>query len=249
MPESFRGGRPMSAASTTARAARAAAGRFPAMAVVIGASIVAASTFLIGTTPEEEEFRFGILTSWLHVRALAEGGYSFWTFSLGLGSPHPLVPNFLLHPLVPMLAVISPVTWVRLLLFVHTAFGVAGMWALGRTLGLRPMTNAACVCTFLFSAPSQQYLSTDFWPSHHIVWTSAPVLLLAVRPVPEADVHEVRRWSVGLGLGAGLVAACSNPAYFIVYLVPLAAILAAQWRAVRRRSWWLVIAALLALAI
>jgi len=162
--------------------------------------MLAASAFVVGTTPDEEEFRFAVLSSWLHVHALAEGAYPFWTFTLGLGSPHPLVPNFLLHPLLPLLAVMSPTIWVRLLLLLHTAFGVAGMWVLGRTLGLRPMTNAACVCTFLFSAPSQQYLLTDFWPSYYIVWTSAPWLLLALWRVLQSDVQEVRRWSIVLGL-------------------------------------------------
>jgi hypothetical protein len=247
--EFFRRGRRTGAGSLEVRAARATSGRLPALAIVVAASMLAASAFVVGTTPDEEELRFAVLSSWLHVHALAEGAYPFWTFTLGLGSPHPLVPNFLLHPLVPLLAVMSPVMWVRLLLLLHTALGVVGMWVLGRSLGLRPMTNAACVCTFLFSAPSQQYLLTDFWPSYYVVWTSAPWLLLALWRVLESDVKEVRRWSIVLGLGAGLVAANSNPAYFVVYMVPAGAILATHWRALGTRSWWLVIAALMAVAI
>ena len=51
------------------------------LAILLVAAAVAllASTFLIGATPDDEEFRFTILSTWLHVRALAQGQYSFWT--------------------------------------------------------------------------------------------------------------------------------------------------------------------------
>jgi hypothetical protein len=33
---------------------------------------------LLGTTPDEEEFRFAILASVLHVRALEQGSWQWW---------------------------------------------------------------------------------------------------------------------------------------------------------------------------
>jgi hypothetical protein len=59
------------------------------------------------------------------------GDWSFWTSALGLGIPQPLTPNFLLHPLLPLLAVVTPVTWVRILLLIHTltAPQACGHWS------------------------------------------------------------------------------------------------------------------------
>ena len=85
------------------------------LSVGLACSVVAGFclTFVIGSTQDEEEFRFAVLSTWLHVDALRHGRFEFWTALLGLGVPQPFMPNFLLHPLSPLLAVLSPVTWIR----------------------------------------------------------------------------------------------------------------------------------------
>lgn len=221
------------------------------LSVGLACGVVAllSTTFLVGSTPDDEEFRFAVLSAWLHVDALRHGRFEFWTATLGLGVPQPFTPNFLLHPLLPLLAVVSPVTWARVLLLAHTLLGAAGMWQLARRLRATALTSAVCVSTFLLATPAQNYVLTDFWPSHCIVWTSAPWLLLLLWRVLEADGRALRVWSVACGLCAGLVVASANPGHVIVYATVAAAVVVAHWHQVVARGRWIALATLIAAAI
>lgn len=204
--------------------------------------------FVVGSAYDEEEFRFAILSTALRVRALADGHAGFWTPLLAFGVPQPFIPNFTLHPLTPLLAGISPVAWSRVLLVVHTVVGAAGMWRLGGALGLSPLIQATGVVTFLLVAPVQNYVLSDFWPSHFIVWTLAPWLLFLAWRLLSRDTRQLRRWSCALAATAGIAAANSNPAYLLVF-APLAALVVATHIEMARLRWrWLSLAALVALA-
>jgi hypothetical protein len=160
-----------------------------------------------------------------------------------------MVPNFDMHPLVPLLAVVSPTTWARLLLVAHTLLGAAGMWQLARVLQITPLVRAVCVFTFLLATPTQNYTLTDFWPSHYVMWTSAPWLLLIAWRMLGATGRDVRGYGVMLGVCAGLVLATTHPGHAPVYGVVVLAVAVARWRAVLARWQWLLAAALIALAI
>ena len=219
------------------------------IALAAAAPALLAVAFLAGSTPDEEEFRWGILSSFLHLRALGQGTFGTWSSTIGFGMPQPMVPNFDMHPLVPLLAVVSTATWARMLLVAHTLLGAAGMWQLGRWLRLTPLVRAVCVFTFLLATPTQNYALSDFWPSHYVMWTSAPWLLLIAWRMLEATGGEVRRWSVMLGVCAGLVLATTHPGHVPVYAVVVLAVAAAEWRAVLAQWRWLLVAAAIALAI
>jgi len=219
--------------------------RWVSLTLVIGACAALAA----GTPPDDEEFRHAVLTSWLHVRALSEGTYAFWTSRLALGLPQPFIPNFWFHPLLPLLAVIEPSNWVRLLLLAHTVLGAAGMWLLGRMLGFRPLVRATCAFTFLLAAPGINYALSDAWPSHWIVWTSMPWLLLCLWRTLDSDGRDRWRSSVLLGLCSGLVIANANPAYAVVFAVLLIAVIMARWHSMIARWRPLSVAATIALLI
>ena len=223
--------------------------RIVPIALAAAAPAILTVVFLTGSTPDEEEFRWGILSSFLHLRALGQGTFGTWTSTLGFGIPQPMVPNFDMHPLVPLLAVVQPATWARLILVAHTLLGAAGMWQLGRMLRLTPLVLAVCVFTFLLATPTQNYTLSDFWPSHYVMWTSAPWLLLIAWRTLEATGRDIRRYSVMLGVCAGLVLATTHPGHVPVYGVVVLAVTVAQWRAALARWRWLLAAALIALAI
>jgi hypothetical protein len=223
--------------------------RILSIAVAAAAPAILVATFLLGSTADDEEFRWGVLSTFLHVRALAEGRLLAWTSTLGLGMPQPMVPNFHLHPLAPLLLAVSAVTWIRLLYAAHTIVGALGMWHLGRTLQLTPLTRAVCVFTFLLATPTQNYALTDFWPSHYVMWTSAPWLLLIAWKLLESDGREMVRLCLLLGFVGGLVLATTHPGHAPVYAVVAAAIAAAQGRAMVARWHALLAAAAIALAI
>jgi hypothetical protein len=216
---------------------------------VLGAIALTSSGFLIGSSPDEEEFRFAIVTSWLHSQSLLHGDYGFWTPLLGLGIPQPLTPNFWLHPLLPLLPWLGPVMWVRVLLLTHTLLGAAGMWQLTKTLVLQPITRAVCVVTFVLAAPVCNYLFTDFWPSHYVVWTSMPWVLVLVWRTLDGDRAKVPLRSLALGLSAGLVMANTNPGHILVYITLLLAVALTNLRRLVARWRWIALAMLIAGAI
>lgn len=208
-----------------------------------------AAGFVLGTPPDEEEFRYAVLTSSLHVHALQGWSYAFWTSLLGFGLPQPFIPNFWFHPLLPLLAVLEPATWVRLLLLAHTIVGAAGMWDLGRVLALRPSVRATCACTFLLSAPGMNYALTDTWPSHWVVWTSMPWLVSFLWRLLDSSGRDRWLWCTLLGLCSGLVIASANPAYAVVYGVLLVAVILCRFRSVVDRWPFLGLSALIMFAI
>lgn len=211
--------------------------------------VIACAVLASGTPPDDEEFRHAVLTSWLHVRALSEWTYPFWTSRLALGLPQPFIPNFWFHPLLPLLAVLEPATWVRVLLLAHTILGAAGMWQVGRTLGMRPIVRAICAFTFLLAGPGINYALNDTWPSHWIVWTSMPWVLLCLWRTLDRDFRERWQSSVMLGLLTGLVIANANPAYLVVYVVLVVSMIVARWRSIAERWLPLSVAAAIALLI
>lgn len=221
----------------------------PSIALACAAVALLSTAFLIGSTPDEEEFRFAVLSAWLHARSLAHGEYAFWTPALGLGIPQPFVPNFSLHPLSPLLAALSPVTWARVLLGIHTMIGASGMWRLGRVLQLTPLSVATCVVTYLLATPVQNYVLTDFWPTHFVVWTAVPWILLGTWRLLDPDETRLFRRSVLLGLAVGLTVANTNPGHAAVYMALVGAVMIGHAPAVARRRVWLGLAALIALAI
>jgi hypothetical protein len=221
------------------------------MSIVLAASAptILVLAFVLGSTPDEEEFPWGILSSFLHVRALAGGTFGTWNSMLGFGMPQPMAPNFDMHPLVPLLLIVSPVTWVRVLLAAHTVLGAIGMWHVGRMLQLTPVVRAVSVFTFMLATPTQNYTMTDFWPSHYVMWTSSPWLLLLGWRTLQASGPELRRLAVMLGVATGLTLASTHPGHAPVYGVVAAAFVAAEWRAVRARWVWLLLASCVAAAI
>lgn len=224
-------------------------GRILPLGVAAAAPAWLVATFLAGSIPDDEELKWGVLSSFLHVRALADASWPSWSSALGLGMPQPMIPNFHMHPLVPLLAVMSPVNWLRLLYAAHTIVGAFGMWRLARMLRLTPLTTAVCVFTFLLATPTQNYALTDLWPSHFVMWTSAPWLLLLAWRLLESDGRDALRLGVLLGLGAGIVFASTHPGHAPVYATVVLALTAARWDAMLARWRPLLVAAGIALTI
>jgi hypothetical protein len=206
------------------------------------------ATFLIGSTPDEEEFRFAVLGTWLQVSALLEGRVEFWSPLMGLGIPQPFVPTFVFHPLAPLLTVMSPVAWARALMSAHVVWGAAGVWLLLRRLGVGGPARGAATATFLLASPVQNYTLEQFWPSHLIVWTTAPWLLLSTWRLLGAEGRSRLTWSVALGLLAGLVIASTNPGHAAVYIALVLGVVIGRWPAVKARVGPLMLAAAIALA-
>ena len=206
------------------------------------------ATLIFGSTADEEEFRFAVLSAWLYVRGAASGTGGSWTPLLGFGIPQPFVPNFTVHPLTAVLAILGPVAWARVLIVTHTLVGAAGVWQVGRVLAVSPIVCAVATWTFLLASPVQNYLLADFWPSHYLVWTLAPWALAAAWRLADSETTDPWRWTGTLALSVGVAAANANPAYLLVYSTIVLALIVARWPAAWNRARFFAIAMALAAA-
>lgn len=220
-----------------------------ALPAAAGALVLGAG-FLWGSSRDEEEYRFTLVTTMIHARALVRGEYPLWTGALGLGMPHPLGQNLLMHPLMPLLAVLRADVWAKLLYAVHAGFGAAGIVMLTRRLNVAAWIQGVAVLTFLLAAPSQNFVLSDFWPSGFVGWTLAPWILLAVWRLIEAEAgRERRKAALATGLLAGLMAANGHPGYVAVHAGGVAFLLAAHVRRIWSTARWWVLAVGVAVAI
>jgi hypothetical protein len=219
--------------------------------IVAASAVLLALAFLWGSVPDEEEYRFSILSALLHARGLAAGHWPFWTSALGLGMPHPLGQYFVWHPLMPLLAAMPVGSWVALLLVLHLSIGAVGMMRLGARLGLAPLPASSATATFLLASPMVNFAVTDFWPGGVVGWTIMPWLLVAMCALldPASPPDRCRRCAAGLGLGAGLALENVHPGYLLLYGLPVAAFVAPQLSLLWARRWWWLMATALMLAI
>ena len=208
-----------------------------ALALPAAAILFLVSGAIIGATFDDEEYRSAILSLVLHARALLDGVYPYWTSALGFGMPHPLHPALLTHPLMPLFGVLPPDTAARVLYVAHAVVGAAGCWWLVRYLGCGAWAAALASATWALSAPSANYVLTDFWPVEFAIWSLAPYLVLSALRVLEAP-HGGGRWidAIAFGLVSGLMWANGHAGYVPVYFVPLAVMFAARWR--RTAQMW-----------
>jgi hypothetical protein len=223
----------------------------PALALLFAAAILLASGFLFGATPDDEEYRSGVLSTQLHARALVEGRYLTWTSSLGLGMPGPLGPSLIFHPLMPLLGFMPADAWIASLLALHLVLGAAGMWRLGLTLKLSPPACALCGATMLLATPTQNYVLTDFWPTLFVTWTTIPWLVVGFLHLIERNRSEgSQSVAAATGVLGGLIVANGHPGYLLVYGPPLLALMAWHWRTIVRdwRIWTVVTMAGVAVA-
>ena len=191
---------------------------------------------IIGATYDDEEYRSAILSLVLHARAVLDGVYPFWTSALGFGLPHPLHPSLIFHPLMPLFGIAAPDTAARILYAAHAALGAAGSWWLVREVGGGRWAAALASTTWVLSAPSLNYVLTDFWPAEFVVWSLAPFLFLFALRLLDAPAGG-RRWidAIAFGLVAGLMWSNGHAGYVPVYFVPLAIMfIAARRRAASR---------------
>ena len=224
--------------------------RVSALSLAIAAVLFLVSGPIVGATFDDEEYRGAILSLILHARALLDGVYPYWTSSLGFGLPHPLHPAPVMHPLMLLFGVLAPDTAARVLYGAHAVIGAAGVWWLIRQLGGRSWAAALGSTTWALSAPSANYVLTDFWPAEFVVWSLAPYLLLSALRLLDAT-EDRRPWLDGIAFGliAGLMWANGHAGYVPVYFIPLALIFVADWRRTLRRWPSLALAVAVGLAV
>ena len=224
----------------------------PSLAWVLltAAAVFLSLGFTVGRNWDEEEFRFTILNSLVYARAVMAGQSPWWVFQAGLGQPLALTQTYLLHPLVPLLTIMRPDQWARVLYGFQIVVGTAGIVSVARHVRLSWPITAVCGASFLLAAPGQQYVLTDFWPTVFVGWTLSPWVLLATWKLLDAEEtwHKVL-CSVSLGLLGGVWAANGHLGYLLVYVPGFLALAMVHWRGIARSPWMWVLSIAIAGAV
>ena len=121
--------------------------------------------------------------------------------------------------------------------------GILSVWALARHFDIWRSLAALCVLTYALCSTTLVLL-TNFWPVHLVDWTLAPLLLLLLVKLLDAESRSGRViLAIGTGLCAGFMVLDGHVGWLADYGVPYLAFLAAQLRLVQRVWRWLVLSA------
>jgi hypothetical protein len=132
----------------------------------------------------------------------------------------------------------------------QVCIGVLSVWGIARHLGIRRTVAALCVLTYGLCSMMIVTLIADFWPVNLANWTLAPLLLLLMLKLFDAEGTSARAiFAVGTGLCAAFMVLDGHLGWLPDYAVPFLAFLATQWRRLGERwRWWTLSVVVLGLA-
>ncbi len=161
--------------------------------------------------PDDEGLFKEITATVFQSKALFSGHYPFWNPLPGFGLPQPLSQSLFFHPFIlfaqflPLGVAIGALYQLQIWIGVFSVWGVARHFGLGRSIG------ALCVITYGLSLPTIFYLH-DFWPAIFVQWTLAPLLLLLLLKLLDADDRLSRAtFAVAAGLCTALMLLDGHP--------------------------------------
>ena len=200
------------------------------------------------TSVDEEEFRFAVISSVLHSRALLEGYYPFWTSYFGFGMPHPFLINFNYHPLLFIFAYDADLA-IKHLYALHLILGSVGMYYLCRLYTGRYLSLLG-VASYLLASPNINYLYTDFWPTPFVGWSLLPLIIFCgLRLAMSQTVNDRRYFSIALGFLVAMLGLNSHPSQAVVYVISLLIILTGYYGDVIKRFNYFILAGIISVLI
>ncbi len=200
------------------------------------------------TSVDEEEFRFAVISSVLHSRALFEGYYPFWTSYFGFGMPHPFLINFNYHPLVFIFANNADLA-INLLYVFHLLLGSVGIYYLCRLYTGRYLTLLG-ILSYLMASPNINYLYTDFWPSLFVGWSLLPLIFYCgLRLAQSQTISDRKYFAIALGFLVAMLGLNAHPSQAVVYVISLLIVLTGCYGDVIKRFNYFILAGVISVLI
>src|SRR5436190_5177281 len=191
---------------------------------------------------DDENLSKEILTTVFSSREIFSGHYAFWDPFVAFGTPEPRSQALIFHPfllfveLLPLGAAIGAIYQLQLWI------GILSVWGIARHFEIRRWVAALCVLTYTLGSNTIVYL-TNFWPVNLVDSTLAPLLLLLLLKLFDADDRISRAlYAVGAGLCTALMVLDGHTGWLPDYAVPFLAFLAVEFRRVGRVWRWLALA-------
>jgi len=199
--------------------------------------------------PDDEGLWKEISPTVFQSRELFSGHYPFWNPWVGFGVPQPLSQSLIFHPFIVFIQLLPLGAAIGAFYQLQIWIGLFAVWAVARRLSVGRWLSAVCVVTYALSSPTINYL-TNFWPNVLVEWTLAPLLLLFLLKLFDADDRLSRAtFAVASGLCAALMLLDGHGGVLPDYAIGFLAFLVGSLPRVRKLwPWLLVSVAVFALA-
>lgn len=199
--------------------------------------------------PRTEELNYSLYPLVLWSRQLMAGEVPFWFPDGALGIPWP-IPHTMSHtPLVALFAVLPVYKALAGLLAVHIAIQAFFTIRLSQYFGLTPVTSIVVLLSVLLAAPMEYLIPSDA-AAVYMSWALLPVVLYALlRLLEPATPAQTLGYAILLGTVVGYGILNGHVGVFSTHVLGMALIAVLQPRALLRRWYVFLLAALLALGI
>jgi hypothetical protein len=187
-----------------------------------------------------------VASTYLHGQSLKEGVYPFWNHLVGFGVPQTAPKTLTHHPFI-LLTMYLSMDWALTIFYIfHIYAGITGFWVLCNFLRFNKIVVYLCVFTYAFSPASLNYFFRDFWPTHVVMWTILPwVVLIFLRLISSETKQQALIYSILLGLLGGLTAINGHLGHLSCILVAFVGFALGEWRRSLKNAGWILLSLLI----
>jgi hypothetical protein len=211
---------------------------FDASLLLLAGVVILIPTWLV-LPPDDEDFYKEIAATVYQSNEVFSGRYPFWDPLVGFGVPQPLSQTLVFHPFLFLVQITSVGTAIGIFYQLQIWIGILSIWGVARMLGAGRIAAAACALTYALSSPTIIYLK-NFWPVIFVQWTLAPLLLLLLIKLLDAQERHARAtYAVALGLCVGLFVLDGHAGLVPDFTVGFVAFLVGAWRRIGPVLPWL----------
>jgi hypothetical protein len=206
--------------------------------LLVAGVVILIPTWLV-LPPDDEDLFKEIAATVYQSNEVFSGHYALWSPLVGFGVPLPFTQTLIFHPFALLVQIFSVGNAIAVFYQLHLWIGMLSMWALARTLGAGRVGAAAGALTYALASPTIYYLE-EFWPVIFVQWTLAPLLLLLLIWLFDADRTSTRvTLMVAAGLCAGLFVVDGHSGLLPDFGLGFLAFLIGGWSRVRAAWPWL----------
>lgn len=200
-------------------------------------------------SPDNECFYSTIVSTMLQANAVKEGFYPFWTSLLGFGMPQPFSSSFYFHPFFLLFAYLPPEIVIAIFFQFHLLLGAFSVWFLCKKVNIRSLVALICVLTYVLSAPTLNYLLTDFWLDIFVMWSILPLaFLIMIKFLTAQKRIDKLRYSLFFALISGLMILNGHLGVAIPYFAGILFYMLGWSKEVFHRWKWLLLIFVLIIA-
>jgi hypothetical protein len=222
-----------------------------AIVYCMGLALLVTAPLLIGTPGDDEDLRFAVPTTLLHLNHLwslewAKDWTPYWAF----GSPLPEHAHFGWHPLGFLFWYLDPIRAIGVIAWTHLTLFLGGLCFAFYRFRIPPVAAGLLVGIAAFSSPVNNFLVVDLWVSNFPSFSLIPwAIVICLKVFGSEDANNRWFWIACLifVLSSMVIWGHASLAFYYVPICTLPALL--NWKNIRTRKTELAVVSLVAAVI